>query len=64
MAHKLKFRKARTLAVRKQTAKKKVVKKIDAKRKAMKPGVRISKTGNIYKETRANRSDINPSKNL
>lgn len=64
MAHKLKFRKARTLAVKKQTGKKSGSKKLDAKRKAMKPGLRISKYGNLYTETRANRSDINPTKKL
>lgn len=64
MAHKLKFRKARTLVVKKQTAKKGVSKKLDAQRKALKPGLRISKSGNLYTETRANRSDINPDKNI
>ena len=29
----------------------------DASRKALKPGKRISKTGKVYWETRANRSD-------
>lgn len=64
MAHKLIFRKARTLVVKKQTAKKGVDKEKDAQRKALKPGLRISKYGTIYTETRANRSDINPSKKL
>jgi len=31
----------------------------DRKRKAMKPGKRISKNGRIYYENRRNRSDIN-----
>lgn len=31
--------------------------KIDAKRKALAPGKRISSSGNIYWESRANRSD-------
>lgn len=31
--------------------------KIDAKRKALAPGKRISSAGNIYWETRKNRSD-------
>jgi len=32
-------------------------KSVDSKRKALLPGKRISKTGNIYYENRANRSD-------
>ena len=32
--------------------------KADAKRKALAPGKRISKSGNIYWETRKNRSDV------
>lgn len=64
MAHKLVFRKARTLLVKPQTAKKAIDKKRDAQRRALKPGLRISSTGTIYSETRANRSDINPSKKL
>lgn len=36
----------------------KSVKSIDAKRKALKPGKRISKSGNIYYESRKNRSDL------
>lgn len=31
---------------------------------ALLPGKRVSATGNIYWETRANRSDLNPSKGL
>lgn len=40
-----------------QTAKDKTNKKIDAARKALAPGKRVSKTGKIYWETRASRSD-------
>ena len=61
---KLTFRKARTVAEKKQTHKQGVDKRADKARKAMKPGIRISKTGNVYYETRANRSDINPKNNL
>jgi len=64
MAHKLVFRKARTLVVKKQTEKIGVDKKSDAQRKAMRAGVRVSRTGRIYIEQRANRSDINPTKKL
>ena len=64
MAHKLVFRKARTLVVKKQTSKTGVNKEKAAPRRALKPGLRISKTGNVYTETRANRSDVNPSKKL
>lgn len=63
MAHKLIFRKARTLVIKEQTGGIKSIKK-DAQRKALKPGLRISKTGRIYTETRANRSDVNPSEKL
>jgi hypothetical protein len=35
----------------------KTTKRVDRKRKALAPGVRISKYGNKYTETRANRSD-------
>ena len=34
------------------------IKAIDKMRKALKPGKRISKSGKIYYENRANRSDI------
>jgi len=34
------------------------IKKIDKMRKALKPGKRISKSGNIYYERRKNRSDL------
>ena len=61
---KLVFRKAKTLAVKKQTGKEGVNKQADKARKALKPGIRISKTGHIYYETRANRSDVNPKTNL
>lgn len=64
MGHRLKFRKARVVAIKKQTAKNRVSRKKDAERKALKPGIRVSKTGSIYTETRANRSDINPTKKL
>jgi len=37
---------------------------IDKKRKAKKPGKRVSKSGKRYTERRANRSDKNPSKRL
>lgn len=47
----------RTLKVfKKQTGKSN--KDIDAKRKALAPGKRISKTGKIYFESRKNRSDL------
>lgn len=36
----------------------KTVKPIDVKRKALKPGKRISAAGNIYYEYRKNRSDL------
>ena len=45
-----------------QTQKGKVDKVADAKRKALLPGKRISKTGKIYWESRANRSDSKGSK--
>jgi len=47
----------RTLRVLDQVAKSKVDKSRDKERKALAPGKRISKTGKIYWETRANRSD-------
>ena len=62
MAHKLNFRKARILVVEKKTTKKKGKKTKDAHRKALKTRLRISKYGNIYIETRLNKSDINPTK--
>lgn len=37
---------------------------VDKYIKAMRPGKRISKTGKIYWETRASRSDIDPKKRL
>ena len=37
--------------------------KIDAKRKALAPGKRVSSSGNVYWETRKNRSD-SPGKKL
>lgn len=36
----------------------KSIKSIDKLRKALKPGKRISKSGNIYYESRKNRSDL------
>lgn len=40
-----------------QTQKSKTNKTIDSKRQALRAGKRVSKTGKIYWETRANRSD-------
>jgi hypothetical protein len=40
-----------------QTQKNKVNKTVDSKRHALLPGKRISKNGNTYFESRANRSD-------
>jgi hypothetical protein len=52
------IKKAKTLVVKKQTKGTPAnSKKADAKRTAMKPGLRISKGGNIYTETRTDRSD-------
>lgn len=45
-----------------QVAKNKTDKDIDSKRHALLPGKRISKTGKVYWETRANRSDARKSK--
>ena len=36
----------------------------DSKRKAMLPGWRISKSGNLYYENRVNRSDVNPTQKI
>ncbi|MFP4457149.1 MAG: hypothetical protein ACLFPS_05760 [Clostridia bacterium] len=47
----------RTVRVLDQVAKSNTDKKIDRARKALAPGKRISKTGKVYWETRANRSD-------
>lgn len=47
----------KNLRILEQTAKSKTNKIIDAARKALSPGKRVSKTGKIYWETRANRSD-------
>jgi len=52
----------RNLKVLEQTAKAKTNKEIDSKRNALLAGKRISKTGKIYWETRANRSDARGSK--
>ena len=46
---------SKSLSVRDQTGK--TIVKIDAKRKALAPGKRISSSGNIYYENRKNRSD-------
>ena len=43
--------------LRKLPQKGKSIKALDDKRKALLPGKRISKTGNVYWETRKNRSD-------
>lgn len=56
--------KARTLKVMKQKPVKGTKKTNDRKHKAMKPGLRISKTGNIYTERRSNRSDKTPKKRI
>ena len=45
----------KTVRVLKQTGK--TDKRVDALRKALLPGKRISKNGNVYWETRKNRSD-------
>jgi len=37
----------------------KSIKEIDKSRKALPPGKRISRTGNVYYEYRKNRSDLN-----
>jgi len=42
----------------------KSVASLDKKRKAMAPGKRISKKGNVYYEYRANRSDLDPRKKI
>ncbi|HUS51799.1 MAG TPA: hypothetical protein VMZ91_16645 [Candidatus Paceibacterota bacterium] len=52
----------RNLKVLEQTAKDKTNKQIDSKRNALLAGKRISKTGKVYWETRANRSDARGSK--
>ena len=46
---------SKSLSVRPQTGD--TIVKIDAKRKALAPGKRISSSGNVYWESRANRSD-------
>ena len=53
--------KSKSLSVRPQTGA--TVVKIDAKRKALVPGKRISSAGNVYYEYRKNRSD-NPGRVL
>jgi hypothetical protein len=47
-----------------QTSKSGVNKDIDKKRKALKCGLRISKTGKRYYETRANRCDVDLRKKI
>lgn len=48
--------KSKSLSVRPQTGK--TIRKIDAKRKALAPGKRISSAGNVYYEYRKSRSDV------
>jgi len=52
----------RNLRTLPQTAKNKTDKIVDATRHALLPGKRVSKTGKIYWEARANRSDSKGSK--
>jgi len=54
--------KRRNLRVLPQTQKSKTNKAIDKKRDALMPGKRVSRTGKVYWETRANRSDARNSK--
>lgn len=61
---KLKFRKPKTIKVMTQTHKGNVDKEADAKRTAMKAGLRVSRTGRQYYERRANRTDVNPKNKL
>ena len=56
--------KNRTLRVMKQAKVAGTNREIDASRKAMKPGLRISKTGKIYFERREQHSDVDPKKKL
>ena len=54
----LNFRsKRRNLRVLPQIEKNKTNKDIDSRRKALLPGKRVSRNGNVYWETRANRTD-------
>lgn len=54
-------KKAKTIIVKKQTKGTPANSpKKDSKRVAMKPGLRISKGGNLYTETRKDRSDKDP----
>jgi hypothetical protein len=64
MATKLKFKKTRIIRIKPQTSTSGVNKKADMARRALKPSVRISKSGRRYTETRANHSDVNPKNNL
>ena len=64
MTKKLKYKFTQLLLVKKQTATANSNSELDAKRKALKPGIRLSKFGNVYTETRENHSDVNPKKQL
>lgn len=58
-------KKAKTIVTKKQTKGTPVnSKKADAKHTALKPGLRISKGGNLYTETRKDRSDKDPKRKL
>jgi hypothetical protein len=59
-----KERKRRLIKLMPQTAKSMVDKTADKKRKALKCGLRISKTGQRYYETRANRCDVDLRKKI
>ena len=56
-------KKGRTLVVKKQT-KVRGSRKSDKGKPAMKHGIRESKNGRVYTETRSNRSDVNPKKRI
>lgn len=62
--NKTKQKKARTIKVQSQHKVKGTKKESDRKRKALKPGIRVSKNGNVYTERRSNRSDTNPRKGV
>lgn len=65
MARKKTKKKSKARVVKKMTQKgKRSDRKKDKKRKALPPGVRISKSGNRYTERRPNRSDVNSKTNL
>lgn len=74
-AHKRKTKKGKIINVRGHTRVLKVMRihKVkgvhydvpkDRKKKALRPGKRISENGNIYYETRFNRADTNPKRRL